>query len=416
MQEEEKEEVARFSEGDRVSWKAGGGTAVGEVTRVVTRRALIRGRPVAGSAKDPRYVVRDERTGKDVVRKGGSLTALKKERRRPRLPSLKILGAAAALVLIAAGGVLYFTQMPGRAADSYREEAAPEFEEVDDSLYAAFQTFRAPFFRGLAIEEIQRKRLENAGIPKLRKLLAKQLKSDKAAIATATAAVDEAEKAIDAAEPDLTEVDAPPLLAGKGELADADDDADDSSTYVVHARAFVADYRELLAYATKAVAIDKDVTAALLGGAPKNPESATPAEFERALGATLVRLRKAKRKLAAAGKGGPNGSPFRTSVARGLDLTIQYYDKLRTAFDNLDLGLFNTANDEFDERTKTYGRKVASGFFWLQASGPLAQKIGVLEDREEELAARFDVVEGPRSVFRNPAPRPPAEERDRRRA
>jgi len=62
-----------LKKGDRVRWKAGAGTVSGTVERVITTKAKVRGRTIAGSKDDPRYVVKNSETGKSVVLKRPSL-------------------------------------------------------------------------------------------------------------------------------------------------------------------------------------------------------------------------------------------------------------------------------------------------------------------------------------------------------
>jgi hypothetical protein len=66
--------AVEFKRGDRVTWNFRGRTVVGTVRRRVTRRTEIAGRVVAASKEDPRYVVRSDKSGKETVRRGESLT------------------------------------------------------------------------------------------------------------------------------------------------------------------------------------------------------------------------------------------------------------------------------------------------------------------------------------------------------
>jgi DUF2945 family protein len=388
--------VPAFAKGDRVSWSVGRHTAEGTVARVITRRAKVGARAVVGSAKDPRYVVRDGTTGTETVRKGDSLRPLEAAKRSA--PPWPIVAAGTVGLLVILGAILYFTQMPGRAADNYREDAGTAFERVDDSLFATFQTFRVRYFRGLAIKELQAKRLDEANIGKVRRAFAHQYASDAQALVKANAAIDASQKVIDEAESDLTSVDSPPLLAGKGDLGDAEDDADAAAAYLDDARDYLAEYRDLTKYASKSLAGERETTAAILDESPEDPESASLETFKQATNATLVRLRRVKRKFAAAGKGNEDAAAFHKATGDGIDLTIDYYAKIQRAFNDLNISLFDEANAEIEKRVKSFGVKVITQFIHLQDGSPISHAIGDLEDQEDALSESFDVKSGPRSV------------------
>jgi len=58
-----------FKRGDRVEWSFRGATVRGTVRRRLTKRTEIDGRVVAASKDDPRYVVRTERSGRELARR-----------------------------------------------------------------------------------------------------------------------------------------------------------------------------------------------------------------------------------------------------------------------------------------------------------------------------------------------------------
>jgi hypothetical protein len=405
--------VPAFAKGDRVSWSVGRHSAEGTVVRVITRRAKVGGRTVVGSAKDPRYVVRDANSGRETVRKGDSLRPPPEPRRRSA-PPWPILAAGTVGLVLIVGAILYFAQMPGRAADNYREDAGQAFERVDDSLFATFQSFRVRYFRGLAIRELQAKRLDEANIGKVRRAFAHEYASDAQAIAKANAAIDASERAIDDAEPDLTHVDSPPLLAGKGDLGEAEDDADAAGAYLDDARDYLSEYRDLTAYASKSLAGERETSAAILDESPEDPESASLETFKQATGATLVRLRRVKRKFAAAGSGSEDATAFHKATGNGIDLTIDYYAKIQRAFNDLSVSLFDEANAEFKKRLKGYGISVVKQFIHLQDGSPISRAIGDLEDQEDSLSESLDVEAGPRSLAPSLIPPEPGKAGDRR--
>ena len=65
-----------FKRGDRVEWSYRGRTVRGTVRRRLTRRTEVGGQIVAASRKDPRYLVRSERSGKETARRPAALRAI----------------------------------------------------------------------------------------------------------------------------------------------------------------------------------------------------------------------------------------------------------------------------------------------------------------------------------------------------
>jgi hypothetical protein len=62
-----------FKRGDRVEWSFRGHRVRGKVVRKLTQRTEIDGRVAAASPDDPRYVVRTERSGRQVAHRGQAL-------------------------------------------------------------------------------------------------------------------------------------------------------------------------------------------------------------------------------------------------------------------------------------------------------------------------------------------------------
>lgn len=398
-----------LKQGDRVSWKAGSGRLRGEVSRVITTRTTVGGRTVAASASDPRYVVTDERTGKTTVRRGPALRNLapakaapaakpsaKAEpgRLRAHLPRLRWLAAAAVVALLGGLAAAYFTQAPTRLAGDYREQAKPAFESVDESMYAVFGRFRARFFRGLAIEDLAKKRTQQ-NLQRLRRAFKRQYRADRGAIAAANGAIADAEAAISEAEDDLVEVDSWPLLDGRGDLEDADEDAKLARAYLDRSRAFLAALGEVTAYSKRTLRVDEEITATVLAEAP---DADAPIEvFRASIGNTVNNLEKAKRKLKRLPKPPADARAFEYATRAGLELGLDYYRTIQTAFENLDPGLFDTAGERLDDKLDLFGRQVLTRFFVLQSEGGLSDKLNEIEGDERELAERLDAHAGPRS-------------------
>jgi hypothetical protein len=74
----------QLSKGARVRWRAGRGSVTGTVERVITGRAKVGSRTVAGSKDDPRYVVKNPETGKTTVLKRDSLTKVGGRAAKPK--------------------------------------------------------------------------------------------------------------------------------------------------------------------------------------------------------------------------------------------------------------------------------------------------------------------------------------------
>jgi hypothetical protein len=74
--EKENRMALQFRRGDRVEWNFRGRRVVGTVRRTLTTRSVINGRTVAASKKDPRYLVRSEKSGKETTRRAQALRKL----------------------------------------------------------------------------------------------------------------------------------------------------------------------------------------------------------------------------------------------------------------------------------------------------------------------------------------------------
>ena len=63
----------RFKRGDHVEWNFRGRTVTGKVRRRLTARTEVGGQAVAASEKDPRYLVRSDKSGKETTRRPEAL-------------------------------------------------------------------------------------------------------------------------------------------------------------------------------------------------------------------------------------------------------------------------------------------------------------------------------------------------------
>jgi hypothetical protein len=65
--------MAKFSKGDKVSWKSHGGEAVGEVEKEITTETEAAGRKVKASEDDPQLLVKSDKSGGEAVHKPSAL-------------------------------------------------------------------------------------------------------------------------------------------------------------------------------------------------------------------------------------------------------------------------------------------------------------------------------------------------------
>lgn len=66
-------ERRKLKKGDEVAWSSHGSEAEGKVEKKITERTEAAGRTVDASAKDPRYQVRSEKSGRSAVHKPSAL-------------------------------------------------------------------------------------------------------------------------------------------------------------------------------------------------------------------------------------------------------------------------------------------------------------------------------------------------------
>jgi hypothetical protein len=65
--------MKKFSEGDKVAWKAHGGEAVGQVVKKLTSDTDVVGRTVRASEDNPQYLVRSEKSGAEAAHRPSAL-------------------------------------------------------------------------------------------------------------------------------------------------------------------------------------------------------------------------------------------------------------------------------------------------------------------------------------------------------
>jgi hypothetical protein len=65
--------MAKFSKGDKVSWKSHGSEAEGEVEAEITTETEAAGRKVKASKDDPQFLVKSDKSGGEAVHKPSAL-------------------------------------------------------------------------------------------------------------------------------------------------------------------------------------------------------------------------------------------------------------------------------------------------------------------------------------------------------
>ncbi|PSN13006.1 DUF2945 domain-containing protein [filamentous cyanobacterium CCT1] len=68
--------MTTFKQGDKVTWRAGQGTATGTIQKRVTAPTEVDGQTVAASSDDPRYLVKNDHTDKVTGHKPETLSAI----------------------------------------------------------------------------------------------------------------------------------------------------------------------------------------------------------------------------------------------------------------------------------------------------------------------------------------------------
>ncbi len=70
---EQQKRAAKFSKGDKVTWKTSQGKTSGTVVRVVKSETKVKGHKASASKKKPQVMVKSAKSGKRAVHKPGSL-------------------------------------------------------------------------------------------------------------------------------------------------------------------------------------------------------------------------------------------------------------------------------------------------------------------------------------------------------
>lgn len=65
--------MTEFSKGDKVTWQSSGGGSEGEVEQEITEDTTAAGRKVRASEKDPQYLVKSDKSGREAVHKPSAL-------------------------------------------------------------------------------------------------------------------------------------------------------------------------------------------------------------------------------------------------------------------------------------------------------------------------------------------------------
>ena len=148
------------------------------------------------------------------------------------------------LLVVAAAVAYYFTQVPGKLAEDYKDEAEPQQQKIRRAMRPVYRTLALQTF-GADTRSIRKAKNPDAYIRAVDRVTSRQLR----ALAPARKQIGKAKRTIEKADEEaLFETPDWPLLGGRGDLEEADAIADREREYVIEARAFLKHYERLVSY------------------------------------------------------------------------------------------------------------------------------------------------------------------------
>lgn len=199
-----------------------------------------------------------------------------------------ILAGAGVLLLVVGAIAYYFTQMPGRLADDYKEEAEPQQQLMRNAMRPVYRTLAVQTF-GADTRSINRARNPDQYIRAVDRVTSRQLRR----LAPARRQIAKAKRTIEKLdEKALFEPPAWPLLGGRGDLEGAESIAEDEREYVEEASAFLKHYERLVSYTEDEVRFARTFGVTMGRGfdaIPANPTS--PGQVTRPLDRTTRRFK-----------------------------------------------------------------------------------------------------------------------------
>ena len=199
-----------------------------------------------------------------------------------------MFAGAGVLLLVAAAVAYYFTQVPGRLAEDYKEEAEPQQQLMRNAMRPVYRTLAVQTF-GADTRSLNRAKNPDQYILAVDRVTSRQLRR----LDPARRQIAKAKRTIEKLDEEaLFEVPEWPLLGGRGDLEEAEDIAGREREYVVEARAFLKHYERLVSYTEDEVRFVRRFGVTMGRGfdaIPANPTS--PGQVTRPLDRTARRFK-----------------------------------------------------------------------------------------------------------------------------
>lgn len=377
--------MADLSKGDRVSWKAGQGRVTGTIERVITGSATVAGRKVKATSDDPRYVVKNEKTGKSTVRKGDGLRALTPAAKAPAArkpaatpsqagpgrnrPLLVAAGVLAVLAAIALTVVLIDGGEDGAdAQDAEAAEAA--LERTDEAMEAVIATSKSESLRSVAEAQLPYGKFRDEVLRPAAEAEA-SFEAERRHYAAATEAIGEARAALDHSQDDLT---AP------------EDTRDEAEAYLSDARDFLDRYEDAIVFLQEALILDRMAELGYVGDEVADDSVGAAREAVAAEIARLKDIARRYEKLEA-----PSDIEDLAAAMRALnELRLRQQQELAAFIDGVGSGSGAISRDDIRIEAGPPARRLRVALAALQERSELSAQIAELEAESEELARALD--------------------------
>jgi hypothetical protein len=297
---------------------------------------------------------------------------------------------AAAVVVLALGAGLfyYFTSVPDELAADYVDSAEPEHEKVVDAMEPVYDTFTIDTF-GVDQREIQRAKT----IARYLRALGRAVERERVQLRSVREDLDEAREALEDVDEDaLTDVPDWPALGGRGDLADAEDIADDEQAYLAAVQKFLDEYDELIDYSFRLLRFSAKAGRTAGRGVQRLPENpGSPEAVARPLDRLAARLSRQARGLR---RGRPPRDLRRDQnlVAAEIAFYARKFRGLARAVRAQDLAAVNRFDREVTQGGRRYARRGRSSLRRLVARSDYSRAIERLEDRERDIEDAYERV------------------------
>lgn len=314
------------------------------------------------------------------------------------------------LVGLALGINHYLSDVPDQLADDYRERAQPATEEITDSMdraYAAFDTY-------LGNSTLPARELRNAEeFSEIQRRLLPLYDDTEDALDTAEKAIKSARKAISKERESFGDVPSAPLLGEKRPVVAAEASVEETEAYLRQAGAFLKNFDRFVKFDQKALELRREEVKSL-GANEVDPD----ADLEEAKAATVAELKLAEesREAYLDLEPHPDQEKLFDVYIESATISVDYFEDLVEAYDNLSLVQFEAAGDELFDSLKSIRGKESYLLGVFAADSSLqkqSRKVGRLGDDLEREIARLGTGDGDPirpDLYRPaapPAPKPP---------